>query len=264
MKTKIITSMLLCLSTTMTWAEQVVIETKNISMVLDVEKGAQPKYVYFGAKLNGKELQTLQNPEGGRMDVYPAYGLNTPAEAALAMRHSDGNLSTALVVEDFQRSGNITTIQLKDPAYPIIVNLKYKTYQEEDIIEAWTEITNNEKQTITLTTFASAMLPIRRGDVWLSHFYGSWANEARLVEEPLTPGQKVIVNKDGTRNSHTDHGEVMFSLDGKGQENAGQVIGAALCYSGNYRLKVTTDDTEYHYFFAGINEDKSAYHLKKG
>ena len=108
------------------------------------------------------------------------------------------------------------------------------------------------------------MLPIRRGDVWLSHFYGSWANEARLVEEPLTPGQKVIVNKDGTRNSHTDHGEVMFSLDGKGQENAGQVIGAALCYSGNYRLKVNTDDTEYHYFFAGINEDKSAYHLKKG
>ncbi len=33
----------------------------------------------------------------GRMDAYPAYGLNTPAEAALAMRHSDGNLSTALV-----------------------------------------------------------------------------------------------------------------------------------------------------------------------
>ena len=132
------------------------------------------------------------------MDVYPAYGLNTPAEAALAMRHSDGNLSTALVVEDFQRSGNITTIQLKDPAYPIIVNLRYKTYQEEDMIEAWTEITNNEKQAVTLTTFASAMLPIRRGDVWLSHFYGSWANEARLVEEPLTPGQKVIVNKDGT------------------------------------------------------------------
>ena len=265
MKKTIITCLLLCLSATMTWAEQVVIETKNITMVLDATNGTQPKYVYFGAKLSANEVQHLQSPEMfGRMDAYPAYGLNTPAEAALAMRHSDGNLSTALVVEGVQHNGNTTTIQLKDPAYPIIVNLKYKTYREEDMIEAWTEIINQEKQTVTLTTFASAMLPIRRGNVWMSHFYGSWANETQLVEEPLTAGQKVIVNKDGTRNSHTDHAEVMFSLEGKGQENCGQVIGAALCYSGNFRLKVNTDDTDYHYFFAGINEDNSEYHLKKG
>ena len=232
---------------------------------MDVEKGRQPKYVYFGQRLSGQELQHLQTPAAtGRMEVYPAYGLNPQAEAALAMRHGDGNLSTDLVTDSWEQNSNMTTITLKDPVYPIIVKMFYKTYADEDMIEVWTEITNGEKQTITLTQFASAMLPIRRGDVWLSHFYGSWANEAQLVEEPLTPGQKVIVNKDGTRNSHTDHGEVMFSLDGKGQENQGQVIGAALCYSGNYRLKVVTDDTEYHYFFAGINEDNSEYHLKKG
>jgi len=256
--------MMLCLAST-TQAEQVVVETKNTSLVLEVEKGQQPKYVYYGTKLNAQELQYLQRPAVfGRMEAYPAYGLNTPAEAALAMRHADGNLSTALAAEGVNRNGNITSITLKDPVYPITVTLNYQVYMEEDMIEAWTEITNGEKGTVNLTTFASAMLPIRRGDVWLSHFYGSWANEAQLVEEPLTPGQKVIVNKDGTRNSHTDHGEVMFSLDGKGQENTGAVIGAAICYSGNYRLKVVTDDTDYHYFFAGINEDNSEYHLKKG
>ena len=253
------------LSATIAQAEQVVVQTKKVSLVLDVEKGRQPKYVYFGQRLSGQELQHLQTPAAtGRMEVYPAYGLNPQAEAALAMRHGDGNLSTDLVTDSWEQNSNMTTITLKDPVYPIIVKMFYKTYADEDMIEVWTEITNGEKQTITLTQFASAMLPIRRGDVWLSHFYGSWANEAQLVEEPLTPGQKVIVNKDGTRNSHTDHGEVMFSLDGKGQENQGQVIGAALCYSGNYRLKVVTDDTEYHYFFAGINEDNSEYHLKKG
>ena len=246
-------------------AAPVVVQTKKVSLVLNVEKGQQPKYVYFGQRLNEQELQHLQKPTAtGRMEVYPAYGLNPPAEAALAMRHSDGNMSTDLVADNWEQNGNMTTITLKDPVYPITVKLRYKTYADEDMIEAWTEITNGEKQTVTLTTFASAMLPIRRGNVWLSHFYGSWANETNLVEEPLTAGQKVIVNKDGTRNSHTDHSEVMFSLDGKGQENQGQVIGAALCYSGNYRLKVTTDDTEYHYFFAGINEDNSEYHLKKG
>ena len=257
--------MTLCLGSTMAQAEQVVIQTNHNTLVLDVTKGAQPKYVYYGTRLSDQDLQHLQWPNGfGRMEAYPAYGLNTPAEAALAMRHSDGNLSTALYADSFSQNGSQTTITLKDPVYPITVDLCYKAYNDEDIIEAWTEIKNNEKGTVTLTTFASAMLPIRRGDVWLSHLYGSWGNEAQLVEEPLTPGQKVIVNKDGVRNSHTDHGEVMFSLNGKGQENTGDVIGAAICYSGNYRLKVTTDDTEYHYFFAGINEDNSEYHLKKG
>ena len=271
---------MLCLTMNVVRAEQVVVETRNTSLVLEVEKGKQPKYVYYGAKLSAQELAHLQLPRDGRMEAYPAYGLNAPAEAALAMRHADGNLSTALVCEGYEQGRvvdegvaklhaasaetMVTRIMLKDPVYPVTVTLNYKAYVDEDVIEAWTEIKNGEKQTVTLTTFASAMLPIRRGDVWLSHFYGSWANESRLVEEPLTPGQKVIVNKDGTRNSHTDHAEVMFSLDGKGQENQGQVIGAALCYSGNYRLKVTTDDTEYHYFFAGINEDNSEYHLKKG
>ena len=59
---------------------------------------------------------------------------------------------------------------------------------------------------------------------------------------------KVIKNKDGARNSHTSHGEVMLSLDGKARENEGRVIGAALCYSGNYKLRFDTDDSNYHHY----------------
>lgn len=264
MRKVIITSIVLCLSTTITWAEQVVIETKNTTMVLNVENNKQPQYVYYGTKLSAYDLQHLQVPRNGRMDAYPAYGMNCPAEAAIAMTHSDGNLSTELYVSGINKQGDITKINLKDPQYPVSVALCYKAYFDEDMIETWTEIKNDEAKPVTLTQFASISLPIRRGNVWLSHFYGSWANEARLVEEPILPGEKVIKNKDGSRNSHTDHAEVMFSLDGKGQENIGDVIGAALCYSGNYQLKIDTDDTEYHYFFAGINPDNSAYHLKKG
>jgi alpha-galactosidase len=245
-------------------AEKVTIAAKNIAIVLDVENGRQPRYLYFGTRLSAADEAALQLPQGGRMDAYPAYGLNTPAEAALAMRHADGNLSTALVATGVSRQGNVTTVHLKDPVYDTQVDLKYKAYADVDMIEMWTEITNHEKSTVTLTQFASAMLPIRRGNVWLSHLYGSWANEGRLAEEELLPGQKIIKNKDGVRNSHTDHAEVMFSLDGKGRENAGDVIGAALCYSGNYKLKIETDDTDYHYFFAGINEENSEYHLKRG
>lgn len=249
-------------------AEKVSVNTKGMSLILDVENGKPAQYLYFGTKLNPNDLQNLKVATDGRMDAYPAYGQNTPAEAALAMRHSDGNLSTALVATgcDVKNEGNasVTTVHLKDPVYNIKVDLKYRAYNDVDMIEAWTEILNGEKGTVTLTTFASAMLPIRRGDVWMSHLSGTWAAEGQLSHEKLQPGEFVIRNNDGTRNSHTDHAEVMFSLDGKGQENVGNVIGAALVYSGNYKLKTVTDDTEYHYFFAGINEQNSEYHLKKG
>jgi len=263
MKKGIIFAMLLAVSVSVS-AEQVTIQTKNTTMVLNVENGKQPKYVYFGTRLSDYDLANMQRPRGGRMDAYPAYGQNAPAEAALAMRHADGNMSTELVATGVDQQGELTTIHLKDPVYPINVDLFYKAYPHEDMIETWTTISNGEKKTVTLTQFASICLPIRRGNVWLSHLYGSWGNEARLVEEPVTPGEKIIKNKDGVRNAHTDHAEVMFSLDGKGRENSGDVIGAALCYSGNYQLKVETDDSEYHHFYAGINPDNSEYHLMKG
>ena len=267
MKTNFLLSAFVACATVL-HAGPVVVETPNISLVLDAENGKAPQYVYFGNKLKTGDVSRIQAPTGGRMDAYPAYGLNTPAEAAIAMRHADGNLSTALrttgVSTSKEEHATVTTITMEDPAYPVTVKLNYRAYNDVDMIEAWSDITNNEKGSVTLTTFASAMLPVRRGDVWVSHLYGSWANEARLVEEPLQPGVFMVKNKDGSRNSHTDHAEVMLSLDGKARENQGDVIGAALCYSGNYRIMIDTDDTEYHYLFAGINEDNSEYHLKKG
>ena len=79
---------------------------------------------------------------------------------------------------------------LKDKAYPLFITLNYMTTDGLDVIEAWTEIRHSEKKNVTLTKFASAQLPVRRGNVWISHLYGSWANEGRVSQEPLTPDMK--------------------------------------------------------------------------
>ena len=245
-------------------AKQVVIQTRSLSLVINANEGHQPHYVYFGQKLSPSELEALPAPVSGRMDVYPPYGMWPQSAAAVSLRHADGNLTTQLYLTEVKQEGDKTTFTLKDPQYPTTVNVYFLARPDVDMIETWTDITNGEKQTVTLLQFASGVLPIRRGEVWMSHLYGSWANEGRLVQEPVSQGIKMITNHDGARNSHTDHAEVMFSLDGRPQELSGDVIGAALCYWGNYKLKVVTDDTEYHYFFAGIDEENSEYHLKKG
>ena len=262
-------------------AEKVELRTPNNSFVIDLNKGEEPQFIYYGPALKSQEIAQLQKMEGdnySRSELYPSYGAtHTQSETCFAMRHVDGNMSTQLLISDYklqtikdkapngaERTGELLTITLTDNLYPTTVHLYYQTYDDVDMIESWTDITNGEKKTVTLTQFYNPLLPIRRGDVWCTHFHGSWASEGQLYEEPLNNGSLVIKDKDGARNATANRNEVMISLDGKARENDGAVIGAALLYSGNYRITIDTDDSDYHYYFAGINPDNSEYHLKKG
>ena len=248
------------------FAENICVSTSSTSLVIDATKGKELKFVYYGNKLSNTDLADIQYAENADITAYPVYGFNCDKEAALSVKHADGNMTLQMEVigvdQRTEKNAKVTVIKMKDKSYPFYLNVCYRAYDDVDIIETWTEMTNGEKEAITLTRFDSAVLPIRRGNVWLSHLYGSWANEAQLSEEPIKPGMFVIENKDGTRNSHTSHSEVMFSLDGKPQENTGRVIGAALCYSGNYKLRINTHDDEFHELFAGINEENSEYYLE--
>lgn len=250
-------------------AENIHISTPKSSLVLEATEGAPLKFIYYGNALGDADYENLSAATGRTYNAYPVYGLFPQSEAAFGAIHSDGNMTTDVVVTGVSTDENsdgsqVTTITMTDRVYPFTIDVNYKTYPGEDVIETWTEISHNEKGNVELTRFMSGYLPIRRNDVHVSQLYGSWANEGRVEEAPLPHGMKVIKNTDGTRNSHTSHGEVMISLDGPAQELTGRVIGAALCYSGNYKLLFDTDDSDYHHFMAGIYEDNSHYNLKKG
>ena len=70
----------------LTISAQVSLHTPKMTLVLNAENGKAPQYVYFGSRLSNSDLNRLQFPTGGRMDAYPAYGMNCMAEAALALR----------------------------------------------------------------------------------------------------------------------------------------------------------------------------------
>ena len=220
---------------------------------------------YYGAKAaTFSELQTA----GDDFDfpALPAFGTVDMVQLpALQVQHANGDLNLELKVDEYSSADNgnavVHTFLLSDKLQPVSVRLFYKAYKQIDVIETWTEITNGEKRAITLKRFDSGHLTLRQGDVWLTHLHGDWAAEANVVDEPLTLGCKVIRNTDGARNAHLDAPEVMFSLDGKPQENQGRTIGAALCWSGNYELRVNTLLNKQHHFYAGIDPQSSEYVL---
>ena len=219
-------SALLCVA--LSAMAQVRVTTPNTEMVLKADNGSDLKVLYYGARLSDADVAGLEASGVAGMDAYPAYGFNCASEACVGVTHADGNMSTVLKVETVSQTqengAQITRVKLKDTVYPFYVTVCYKAYQDVDMIETWTEIENRGKKSVTLTRFDSGFLPIRVGNVWVSHLHGTWAAEGRLSQEPLDRGMMVIKNKDGARNSHTDHSEVMFSLDGKPQENSGRVI----------------------------------------
>ena len=248
------------------FAQDYLVSTPNTSLLIKATPGETVKIQYYGSKIENSDIQGIY--DAGMVfnaDSYPAFGLQTMREKAIAATQPDGNMSLDLKIEQVKqyptKDGEVTEILLKDKVYPFEIKQYYKAYQGTDIISTWIEIMNNEKKSVTLYRFVSAYLPVQRGDNWLTHFHGHWGAENMLEEEKLTNGQKVISNKDGMVNTETDNPSFMLSIDGKPQEEYGHILGGTLAWTGNYLLKMDITNTKLN-IIAGINEENSHYKLE--
>ncbi len=251
-------------------ADNVMIQTPHTTMVIKADKGQELRQAYYGDRIT--EAEAAQLAEAGidlNTAAYPAFGQSDMVQLpALQVVHTDGQLVLYPTVDQVSASkegnGNVTTITMTDKKYPVTVKVFYKTYSSCDVIETWTEISHREKKAIRLQRFDSGHLAFPQGNAWMMHYHGDWSAEFYPTTEPITQGVKTIRNSDGDRNAHIDAPEIMISLDGKPQENAGKVIGAALCWSGNFELRLNTTLNKVHHFFAGISPQASEYILEPG
>ena len=251
------------------WQGEVVIATPHTQMVLHANEGEDLRQDYYGSRI----METKQLKEAGsdfNFAALPTFGtIDMIHLPALQVEHADGDLNMELTVTDYntrdEAHATIHVFTMQDRIKPVTVKVYYKAYKKVDIIETWTEIVNrNKKSAVTLKRFDSGHLTLRRGDVWLTHLHGDWCAEAQVTQEPLTPGLQVIRNTDGARNAHCDAPEVMLSLDGEPREDAGRTIGVALCWSGNYEIRINTNNKKEHHLYAGIDPQSSEYVLDAG
>ena len=201
------------------------------------------------------------------IELLPTFGdidhIHLPA---LLVQHADGDQSLQLRPQDTTYIDNPqykeTVIATKDIVQPFYVTIHVRKWKSVDITETWYEISHTEKKSVRLQRFDSGYLPIEGDDPHLLHLHGNWAAEGVPTVERLTRGVKSIRNSDGARNAHLDAPEVMIALDGVPQENYGRVLGAALCWSGNFELRVAATDEKGFHFYAGIDPMASEYVLE--
>ncbi len=260
-----------------TFAQKIIpIETKDFAMAFQTDDQGRLWNVYFGNKLASEsDYQQVadqyffpSNNAGQYNAAYTPSGTWNLSEPALQVQHSDGNLSTELtfvnVETQQEENATVTRISLIDPEYKISVVLNYKVWADLNVIEQWTEITNNEDGNIQLNKYASANLYFVGSDFYLTHFQGEYLKELQPVEEKLTQGIKSLESKLGTRTLLLGSPNFMISFDQQAKEDNGLTLLGQLAWSGNYKIDFEIDSYQNLRLIAGINPYESEYTLKAG
>ena len=233
----------------------VTIETKNSALQLFVDSEGHLMQRSFGAKISDEPDAQLAYPLGGDGWTF---------EPALSVTHADGNTSLDLKVISIDSNATLTKITLKDPAYGLQVNLFFRPVTNDDVIEAWTEVINHEKGTVTLRSFASSAPDFGSKDMWLTQFHGNWAQEAQMSEEKLGYGIKTLDSKLGVRADQFRAPWFLLSRNAPAKEDSGEVFGGSLAWSGSYRFDFEKLPEGRVRATCGINPFDSAYHLSPG
>lgn len=255
------------------------VSTNETDLIFRVGTNGRFYQVYLGEKLiNDSDFENLPvfihagsdgsvSPRG--WEAYLTSGTEDYFEPALAITHNDGNMTTVLKYvssESKKIDANVaeTTVILKDSVYPVEVKLHYMTYEKENIIKAWSEISHQEKKPVIISRYASSMLYFESPSYFLTEFSGDWAKEAGMSTQELKFGKKMIDTKLGSRAAM--HAYPFFEL-GLGQvasEQQGNVLMGTIGWTGNFRFTFEVDNAGNLRVISGINPYASNYELKSG
>lgn len=246
--------------------KQIRISTKSIDLILSVENGERLYQVYLGDKLNGNQ-DLVHLTAKDKWEVYPGSGAEDYFEPALAIEHNDGNLTSIFRykshnVNTISDGVTQTIIEMADDVYPVDVKLYYITYDNEDIVKAWTEISHREKKPIYLTRYASSMLYFNKEGYYLTEFGGDWAKEAQMSTQKLEFGKKIIDSKLGSRSAMFVQPFFQVGLGKETEENAGEVLVGTIGWTGNFQFTFEVDNNGFLRVLSGINPFASRYELK--
>ena len=274
----IIMTTLLIAATAAVAQKTIRVSTDNTDLIMQVNNNGRLYMVYLGDKLlNASDADRLDwtidtgsdaSVSKRGHEAYMCSGGEDFFEPALGLTHADGNKTTYLYYKDSQTKavdgGNETVITLADNKYDVEVRLHYVAYTKQNVIKAWSEITNKEKGDISLWKYASAILYFSSQKYFLTNYHGDWAREAQPAVQQLTYGKKVIDTKLGTRAAMHTQPFFELGLDAPAAENSGRVILGTIAWTGNFRCIFEVDNVGGLRVIPGINPYASDYKLKPG
>lgn len=271
------------------------LETENTSYVMYILENGTLVHSYYGEKIPQEEIsyshifhgincsaymkngEEILSPEMVRYE-YPTFGRGDFRVPAIKVEGRDGSCVNELVYVShkimrgkpkFQglpqldvNVENLETLEilLRDEISGFEVWLYYSVFFGEDVIARHSVIRNIGESSIWIHHAASASIDFPVSDYEMITLEGSWARERSVERCGLHHGSTIIDSRRGASSHQTNPFAAFARKDTN--EYQGEVYGAALIYSGDFRILAEKDHLDALRVQLGINPETFRWKLK--
>ena len=263
-----------------------------ISYAVQEMPGGVLAHLYAGPRLERINPQSLMrcagvNAEGFSVQEcalerlpqeYPSFGLGDMREGALTVEGPDGscavdlrlvsgeilNEKPALAGLPATRGEGCAALRLvtRDAHTGLEVCLDYAIYDDCPAIVRSAKLVNGGDAPLTVTRALSLCLDLPDTNWDLITLAGSWARERSVCRRPLVQGFQGVSTQRGA--SSLQVSPFMALARKETTEAAGEALGAALIYSGNFIAQAEATCTGGARMLMGINDRDFAWRLEPG
>ena len=271
----------------------------DISYIMCVLPNGHLGNLYFGKRIHDREdfsylLEMKQRPmtacvyEGNRKFSlehlkleYPVYGSSDYRYPAVEILQENGSRISDFTYVSYtiaagkpklqglpatytekDEEAQTLCVKLKDEVTGMVLELLYTIFTQRGIITRSARFTNEGTSSVHLLNAMSLSLDLPDKDyVWMQ-FSGAWSRERHVKERRLEQGIQSVGSIRG--NSSHEHNPFIVLRRPSATENAGEVMGFSLIYSGNHRMQAEVDTHDTTRITVGINPQNFDWKLDCG
>ena len=255
----------------------------RVSYAMYLLEGGVPMHLYFGARVEALNpvamLRHYDLPEDGSFGLngcpldhtpqeYPSFGLGEMREGALTVRAQDGTRTCDLrfvsaeavdgkpalegLPATFGDNAKTLNVHLRDELLKLDVTLSYTVFDDVDAVIRSAKLTNTGDKPLAIERAYSLCLDLPDSGYDLITLSGAWSRERELIRRPLTPGAQGVSSLRGATSLQTSN--FLALARPEATEAQGEVIAAALVYSGNFTAQAHVDSHRTTRVMLGIND----------
>ena len=178
----------------------------------------------------------------------------------LPSSYDDGTSKTVCSAFSFDDKAQQLVITLRDKEYNLRLDMIYKVYPECDTITRSSVLYNESENRVVIDRLLSNQLDFQRTGLQLTSFHGRWADEMGMSKSLCSAGKVVSEEISAGESGSRSNPFTMVSAP-DATDDAGDVYGLNLIYSGNHYSALSSNGTFLSRFVSGIQPTGFAWTL---
>lgn len=244
--------------------------TRHCQLSLRTDEAGRIQLSYFGRRLQAPDDAFLHPacewpliPTDAEERGAPG---NHSGESVLHVILPHGTRSLMLRATSCRQEENRLLLTMEDDDVPgLQILLTLTAWEENDVVEMQYSLLNRTEGDITVLRADSCGLALKASSYHLTSFRGAWSGENELHEEEIQCGNTLCLQSTtGIRTAQEGIPGFLLSLDAPAQEESGDCLLGALCWSGNYELRFKHSVYGHLFLSMGHAFSQSPYLLERG